>query len=77
MASYAGVVMMSIPDELARATIGRTFNQYAEGARAPLLRARLAAYLESRAEAPVLLVGEAPGYAAPASRASRSRPSAS
>jgi len=27
-----------------------------------LRRARLAAYLESRADAPLLLVGEAPGY---------------
>ena len=54
--------MMSIPDELARARIGRTFNQYAAGPRAPLLRARLAAYLGSRAEVPILLVGEAPGY---------------
>jgi uracil-DNA glycosylase family 4 len=30
--------------------------------RAQLLRDRLAAYLEERADAPVLLVGEAPGY---------------
>ncbi len=48
--------------ELAAARIGATFNQYAEGPRAPLLRERLAAYLEARADAPVLLVGEAPGY---------------
>ena len=49
-------------DALAAARIGATFNFYAEGARAALLRARLAAYLEERAEAPLLLVGEAPGY---------------
>jgi uracil-DNA glycosylase len=48
--------------ELAAARIGTTFNQYAEGSRAPLLRKRLTAYLEERAEARVLLVGEAPGY---------------
>jgi uracil-DNA glycosylase len=49
-------------DELAGTTIGGTFNQYAAGARAPLLRERLARYLAERAEAPILLVGEAPGY---------------
>jgi uracil-DNA glycosylase len=49
-------------EELAAAQIGKTFNQYAEGARAPLLRERLVAYLERQAGAPVLLVGEAPGY---------------
>ena len=54
--------MMSILDELAGARIGRTFNQYAAGSRAPLLRTRLAAYLLSRRDAPIILVGEAPGY---------------
>jgi uracil-DNA glycosylase len=49
-------------DELAGACIGATFNQYAEGARAPLLRERLVRYLEERVDAPLLLVGEAPGY---------------
>lgn len=44
---------------LAAARIGRTFNQYAGSA---LLRARLAAYLEARAGARFLLVGEAAGY---------------
>lgn len=48
--------------ELAGARIGTTFNQYAEGLRAPLPRNRLTAYLDERAEAPILLVGEAPGY---------------
>jgi uracil-DNA glycosylase len=54
--------MDRIVDELAGVRIGATFNQYAEGARAELLRQRLAAYLEARAAAPILLVGEAPGY---------------
>ena len=49
-------------EELAAARIGRTFNQYATGDRAELLRSRLVDYLERRAEAQVLLVGEAPGY---------------
>jgi uracil-DNA glycosylase len=49
-------------DELAEADIGRTYNQYACGPRAPLLRARLVDYLRSRAGARALLVGEAPGY---------------
>jgi hypothetical protein len=44
---------------LARAHIGATFNQYA---RSPRRRERLTDYLESRAEAPILLVGEAAGY---------------
>lgn len=46
---------------LAEARIGATFNQYREGERAPLLRARLRAYLEARSSARTLLVGEAPG----------------
>jgi uracil-DNA glycosylase family 4 len=45
--------------ELAAVRIGTTFNQYS-GSR--LRRERLVAYLESRRTAPVLLVGEAPGY---------------
>jgi uracil-DNA glycosylase len=49
-------------DELACARIGRTFNQYAEGDRAALLRARLRRYLAERHDAPYLIVGEAPGY---------------
>ncbi len=53
---------MTLVDELARATIGSTFNFYRDGDRAPLLRARLAAYLEARADASIVLVGEAPGY---------------
>lgn len=45
--------------ELAGARIGATFNQYAGS---PRLCGRLAAYLRSRAGAPLLLVGEAAGY---------------
>jgi uracil-DNA glycosylase len=52
---------VSFVDELAAADIGTTFNFYREGPRANLLRARLEAYLDARADAPVLLVGEAPG----------------
>jgi uracil-DNA glycosylase len=48
--------------ELAVTSIGTTFNQYREGKRAALLRRRLRAYLETRAGADVLLVGEAAGY---------------
>jgi uracil-DNA glycosylase len=48
--------------DLAAAEIGETFNQYREGPRAGLLRERLAGYLEARANARFLLVGEAPGY---------------
>ncbi len=49
----------SLVSRLAEAHIGSTFNQYACST---LLRKRLAAYLEQRADAPVLLVGEAAGY---------------
>ena len=49
-------------EEPAAARIGQTFNQYAEGPRAPLLRERLAAYLECRATAEIVLLGEASGY---------------
>jgi uracil-DNA glycosylase family 4 len=52
----------SIVDALARARIGETFNFYRDGARAELRRERLQAYLGSRADAAILLVGEAPGY---------------
>ena len=46
-------------DRLAAARIGSTFNQYAGSS---LLRDRLERYLGSRTAAPLLLVGEAPGY---------------
>jgi hypothetical protein len=49
-------------DDLARASIGTTFNQYREGSRPSLLRERLVRYLHERASADVLLVGEAAGY---------------
>jgi uracil-DNA glycosylase len=49
-------------DRLVAARIGRTTNFYREGEGAALRRARLAAYLDARREAPFLLVGEAPGY---------------
>jgi uracil-DNA glycosylase len=47
---------------LASARIGRTFNFYRDGARADLRRRRLVDYLEARAGAGLLLVGEAAGY---------------
>jgi uracil-DNA glycosylase family 4 len=49
-------------EALAAARIGRTFNFYRDGAGAAGRRERLGAYLAARAEAPILLVGEAPGY---------------
>ncbi|HZO50416.1 MAG TPA: uracil-DNA glycosylase [Gaiellaceae bacterium] len=54
--------MDGLVEELAAARIGGTFNQYAQGPRAPLLRQRLADYLRSRSGASLLLVGEAAGY---------------
>src|SRR5919197_1762831 len=48
--------------QLARATIGATFNFYRDVAGAATRCERLAAYLDSRADAPLLLVGEAAGY---------------
>jgi uracil-DNA glycosylase len=50
---------MRLVDELAAARIGATYNQYA---RSSLRRERLRRYLESRAHASILLVGEAAGY---------------
>lgn len=47
---------------LAGTRIGKTFNFYRDGARAELRRERLASYLEARAGARILLVGEAAGY---------------
>lgn len=49
-------------ERLAAAQIGATYNFYREGDRAGLLRERLIAYLTDRAGAPLLVVGEAPGY---------------
>jgi uracil-DNA glycosylase len=54
--------MRSLIDRLVAARIGRTTNFYRDGPGAALRRDRLAAYLEQQADAPILLVGEAPGY---------------
>jgi uracil-DNA glycosylase len=54
--------MCGFIERLAAAEIGATFNFYRDGERAALLRDRLAAYLEAKAGARVLLVAEAPGY---------------
>jgi uracil-DNA glycosylase len=56
------VLAVTFVDELAAVEIGATFNFYREGERAALLRDRLERYLEARAGASLLLVGEAPGY---------------
>jgi hypothetical protein len=55
-------VIADVVDELAKAEIGATFNFYREGPLANLRRRRLREYLDSRSDAPFLLVGEAPGY---------------
>lgn len=47
---------------LARARFGTAYNFYRCGRRAALRRRRLITYLTERRSAPVLLVGEAPGY---------------
>jgi uracil-DNA glycosylase len=54
--------LVSLVARLSEARIGDTYNFYRDGERAPLLRRRLTAYLESRADARVVLVGEAAGY---------------
>src|SRR3982750_306430 len=56
------ISMRSLISRLTAARIGQTTNFYREGVGAARRRARLAAYLEARADAPLLLVGEAPGY---------------
>ena len=48
--------------QVAGATIGETFNFYRDGPGAAARRERLRAYLESRRDASLLLVGEAAGY---------------
>jgi uracil-DNA glycosylase len=50
---------VDLVDRLARARIGATHNQYA---RSELRRGRLRDHLAARAAAPLVLVGEAPGY---------------
>jgi len=54
--------MRSLIDRLVAARIGQTTNFYRHGSGAAERRGRLAAYLDSRAGARILLVGEAPGY---------------
>jgi hypothetical protein len=49
-------------ERLARARIGATFNFYRDGEGADVRCERLRAYLESRRDAPLLLVGESAGY---------------
>ena len=49
-------------ERLAAARIGATHNFYRDGDRADLRRERLRVYLERRAGARLLLVGEAPGF---------------
>ena len=49
-------------ERLRRARIGATFNFYRDGAGAAIRCERLCAYLKARAQAPLLLVGEAAGY---------------
>ena len=54
--------MEELVSRLAEATIGDTFNFYREGSGAEKRRRRLRGYLEAHTDAPLLLVGEAPGY---------------
>jgi uracil-DNA glycosylase len=54
--------MSDLVDRLAAATIGATFNFYRAGTGARLRRERLRAYLAAQADAPLLLVAEAPGW---------------
>jgi uracil-DNA glycosylase len=55
-------VIADVVEELVKAEIGATFNFYRDGPDANLRRRRLREYLDSRQDAPFLLVGEAPGY---------------
>jgi uracil-DNA glycosylase len=54
--------MKELIERLTCATIGATFNFYRDGGGAETRRERLLGYLRSRRDAPLLLVGEAPGY---------------
>jgi hypothetical protein len=54
--------MEELIGRLARARWGETFNLYGDGPGAQTRRERLRDYLESRRDAPLLLVGEAAGY---------------
>jgi uracil-DNA glycosylase len=53
---------VSLVEELTTTSIGSTFNFYRDGDGADVRRTRLRDYLEAKADAPLLLVGEAPGY---------------
>jgi len=57
--TVSAVPPRDLVSRLARAEIGATFNQYA---RSELLRGRLRAYLDGRADVRIVLVGEAAGY---------------
>jgi uracil-DNA glycosylase family 4 len=54
--------MDELIERLASARIGATYNFYRDCDGAAIRRERLLAYLEARRDAPLLLVGEAPGY---------------
>jgi uracil-DNA glycosylase len=56
------MLMEELIERLRRATIGATFNFYRDGHGAAARRQRLLTYLSARETAPLLLVGEAPGY---------------
>jgi uracil-DNA glycosylase len=58
-ADRRGRPLGTLVERLAAARIGETFNQYADS---PLRCERLARYLEARAGASIVLVGEAAGY---------------
>jgi uracil-DNA glycosylase len=55
-------IVIELVDELLGAEIGATYNFYRDGPGASLRCERLRSYLAAQAEAPVVLVGEAPGY---------------
>jgi uracil-DNA glycosylase len=59
---YAVVRPDAFVAALATTDFGAAFNFYRGGDGAPLRRERLRRYLDLRADAPLLLVGEAPGY---------------
>jgi uracil-DNA glycosylase len=54
--------MEELIERLRRARIGATYNFYRDGTGAAARRERLRRYLESRRDAPLLLVGEAAGH---------------
>ena len=54
--------LAALADEVAHATIGSTFNFYRDGGGAEMRVHRLRRYLAEHADAPLVLVGEAPGY---------------